>query len=203
MLALGIRNGAYCLTSRPKITGRTTSLAHAFVHAIIPREVDTLAQTRLYKAVGINERECVYCGALATDKDHLRGLVRAGRPSGYFHTTGNLVPSCGPCNQSKGASDWKQWIRGEAKGSPRRRGIPDVQERVERLEAFEREVGKVDAASNEALRDIVGPELWDRYWQRFDELKALMTLAQQEAVQIEQILSGAQKRLSSGRGIMK
>ncbi|AWC22228.1 HNH endonuclease [Aminobacter sp. MSH1] len=185
------------MASRPTITGRATSLAHAFVHAIIPREVDAAAQASLYRAAGINERECVYCGALATDLDHLRGLVKAGRPSGHFHTTNNLVPSCGPCNQSKGAADWKQWMLGQARGSPIRKGIADIHERIERLEAFERQAGKVDATSNEALRDIVGPELWDRYWQRLDELKALMVAAQREAIQIEQILSGAQREPAS------
>jgi len=71
------------MAARPTITGRSTSLAHAFVHAIIPRDVDPIAQAELFAAAGIKERECVYCGALATDKDHLRGLVKAGRPSGH------------------------------------------------------------------------------------------------------------------------
>lgn len=183
------------MASRPKITGRGTSLAHAFVHAIIPREVDPVAQSSLYAAAGIDERECVYCGALATDKDHLRGLVKAGRPSGHFHTTSNLVPSCGPCNQSKGAADWKRWMLSQAKGSPTRKGVVDVEERVRRLQEFEQAAGATDAMSNENLREVVGGELWDQYWQRLDDIKRMMAEAQVAAVQIEKVLTEAMRTI--------
>ncbi|MER9312976.1 HNH endonuclease [Mesorhizobium australicum] len=171
------------MAARPTITGRGTSLAHAFVHAIIPRDVDPVAQAELFAATGIKERECVYCGALATDKDHLRG-----RPSGHFHTTGNLVPSCGPCNQSKGAADWKRWMLSQAKGSPSRKGISDVEERIVRLEAFENAVGAAEPIPVGQLRDTVGAELWDQNWQRLDDIKQMMVEAQVASVLIERRL---------------
>lgn len=181
------------MAARPTITGRGTSLAHAFVHAIIPRDINPIAQAKLYLASGINERECVYCGALATDKDHLRGLVKAGRPSGHFHTTNNLVPSCGPCNQSKGAADWRRWMLSQAKGSPIRKGISDVEERVRRLEAFEEAAGAAAPLSVDALREKVGAELWDQYWQRLDDIKRMMAEAQIASIQIERLLAEAAK----------
>ncbi|MER8664514.1 HNH endonuclease [Mesorhizobium sp. M1148] len=151
--------------------------------------MDPIAQAELIAAAGIKERECVYCGALATDKDHLRGLVKAGRPSGHFHTTSNLVPSCGPCNQSKGAADWKRWMLSQAKGSPTRKGTSDIAERIGRLEAFEREAGAAEPMSIERLRETVGAELWDQYWQRLDDIKQMVTEAQAASVQIERRLA--------------
>ncbi|MER9390179.1 hypothetical protein [Mesorhizobium sp. M0435] len=41
------------MAARPTITGRGTSLAHAFVHAIIPRDVDPVAQAELFAATGM------------------------------------------------------------------------------------------------------------------------------------------------------
>jgi len=51
------------------------------------------------------------------------------RPTGYISEIRNLVSSCGPCNQSKGARDWRAWMTGKA-----RHGILT---RIARLELFE------------------------------------------------------------------
>jgi len=182
------------VASRPKITGRATSIAGAFVHAIIPRTVDLRAQEELFRRAGINPSECVYCGAAATDQDHLRALVKGGRPSGHYHTTDNLVPSCGRCNQSKGGSEWRAWIRGTAKGSPARRGINDIEERVARLEVFEREAALVLSSHAIDLRQAAGPARWDSYWQRLDDIKVLMVDAQKEADQIVVLLEAARPK---------
>ena len=122
------------MKARPKITSRITSLAHSFVHAIIPRYLNEQDQLALYELSGIKRNKCVYCGAKATDLDHFKALVKAGRPSGFFHCTENIVPSCGPCNQSKSGSDWRSWMTGKAKGSPSTRKISDTAVRIERLE---------------------------------------------------------------------
>jgi hypothetical protein len=168
------------MSARPRISGRLTSLAHAFVHAIIPRNVDYQEQRQLFERAGIKSDECVYCGAPATDSDHFRGLVKNGRPSGHFHTSDNLVPSCGPCNQSKGASDWRKWMTGSASGSPARRGIQDVAQRIERLSAFEAESTAV-AISTAVLRDAAGTEVWDRYWAKLDQIRGILLEAEQDA----------------------
>jgi len=47
---------------------------------------------------------CVYCGANATDLDHVRPLSRGGA-----HTEENLVAACGPCNKSKNARLLLEW----------------------------------------------------------------------------------------------
>ncbi|MGH8756218.1 MAG: HNH endonuclease [Burkholderiales bacterium] len=84
------------------------------------------SRSELYERFGINPKTCVYCGSQATDVDHFRAIVKAGKPSGYFHTTDNLVPCCGGCNQSKGGSDWKAWMNSAAKGSPATKRVSDL-----------------------------------------------------------------------------
>lgn len=167
-----------------------TSLVHAFVHAIIPRHIDAQEQQRLYKLAGIRPSECVYCGAPATDSDHFRGLVKNGRPSGYFHTPNNLVPSCGVCNQSKGAADWRKWMTGNALRSPTRRGIQDVAQRVERLSLFDAEAEMVADPAN-FLRRAVGAKLWDAYWDRLDKIRDQLLEAEQDAAIIRSKLDTA------------
>jgi len=45
-------------------------------------------------------RRCFHCGRPATSVDHYPVPAALGGPS----TLANLVPSCGPCNSSRGAS---------------------------------------------------------------------------------------------------
>ena len=178
------------MTKRPRITGRRTSLAHAFVHAIIPRHVNPNEQKRLFELADINPGECVYCGTAATDSDHFRALVKAGRPSGHFHTSDNLVPSCGRCNQSKGAAEWRKWMTGNAPGSPTRRGVTDVAHRIERLSVFESEAKKA-ISSTATLRETAGSELWDAYWEKLEQIGLRLYEAEADAEVIRLRLDAA------------
>jgi hypothetical protein len=134
-----------------------------------------------------DEVRCAYCGAPATDWDHLRPLVKSKRPTGYSNHIRNLVPACGPCNQSKGAQDWRTWLNGTAKGSPKTRGVPDIEERIARLDAYEKwsDHPPLDLAA------IVGTERWKAYWQQLEEIEASMHKAQIEAAQIRDLISTA------------
>jgi len=121
-----------------KITSRTSSVTNGFVQAIIPsiepREGER-AEALVILGMTPGRITCSYCGAKATDWDHLRPLVRNKRPSGYVNEIRNLAPSCGPCNQSKSGADWRAWIEGSAKGSPRTKVVTDIAERLARLAA--------------------------------------------------------------------
>ncbi|TPN16336.1 hypothetical protein FJ973_06525 [Mesorhizobium sp. B2-1-3] len=81
----------------------------------------------------------------------------------------------------------------QAKGSPTRKGTLDVAERVKRLEAFEREAGAAEAMPIDKLRETVGAELWDQYWQRLDDIKRMLVEAQVASQQIERRLAVAAK----------
>lgn len=51
---------------------------------------------------------CVYCGAIATSIDHVIPLSKGGAD-----VLSNLLPSCHPCNLSKGAKDVDTWYKAQ------------------------------------------------------------------------------------------
>lgn len=57
----------------------------------------------IYAAV-VASGPCAYCGASASHADHVRPVSRGGADD-----TGNLTPSCGACNNSKGAKLLTEW----------------------------------------------------------------------------------------------
>jgi hypothetical protein len=128
------------MPSGTTITGRVSSIRNVFVAAIvtvIPPTVDEIRQVLSILETTPATFECAYCGSRATEWDHLRPLVNNGKPTGYITCIRNLVPSCGKCNQSKGKSDWKTWMMGGAKLSPRSRGVTGLEVRIARLERYE------------------------------------------------------------------
>jgi hypothetical protein len=123
-----------------KITGRSSSITNAFINSIIPVIYPTSSEVK--QALEILEIDpenlsCAYCGSAATVWDHLRPLVSDKKPTGYISEIHNLVPSCGKCNQSKGNKPWKEWMRSDAKLSPKSKGVTDLEDRIARLEAYE------------------------------------------------------------------
>ena len=126
-------------------------------------------------------RRCVYCGDAATDWDHLRSYVRKKEPSGYVNDVRNIVPSCGPCNQSKSGSEWKAWMQGLAPGSPKTRGIAHLDQRIVLIEKFEA-WGNVEPLP---IRECVGEEEWRSYWARCDTINAQLSEAQVQADRIK------------------
>jgi hypothetical protein len=163
-----------------KITSRTSSITNVFVQAIIPSKEPSLkeeAEALLILGMTPETKRCVYCGDPATDWDHLRSYVRKKEPSGYVNDIRNIVPSCGPCNQSKSGSEWKIWIQGLAPGSPKTRGISDLDDRIRLIEKFEA-WGNVEPLP---LRECIGEEEWKRDWTRCDAIIAQLKEAQAHA----------------------
>jgi hypothetical protein len=97
----------------------------------------------------------------------------------------NLVPSCGKCNQSKGKSYWRTWMEGNARLSPKTRGVPDLAERVARLRSYEawRQPRKIDFAA------VVGPEIWQRHRQNWRSVLELLKKSQELASEIRSIVA--------------
>lgn len=172
------------------ITSRTSSITNSFVQAVVPSpetSADEWTQAFQIFEMDPESRTCVYCGALATDWDHLRPLVRNKRPTGYIDEIRNRVPSCAPCNQSKGGADWRKWMEGNARGSPKTKGINDLPARIERLERFEK-WGQVKPLD---FRALVGIEAWDAYWRDLDIIIEKMFDAQAQAVRVRTLLNTA------------
>ena len=178
-----------------KITGRTSTITNSFVNAIIPvfmpthEEVDealsVLGMTR-------DDVRCAYCGDRATEWDHLRPLVKAERPTGYVSEIANLVPACGKCNQSKSGQDWRTWIGGSARLSPGSRKVADLDDRILRLDAYERwrkprRVGFAGAA---------GADLWLKHWENHQRLLEIMRECQVTAETIRLAVVKATAQLS-------
>lgn len=175
---------------RPTISGRITSIRHAFAHAIIPRGVDPVALADAYKIAGFEDGKCVYCVRDATDQDHLHPIVKDGRPSGHYHTNDNVVPSCGPCNQSKSGSDWKRWMERRAVAAPERSA--EIAARVEALEKFEAHWRTANPPGSIDLQEAIGPELHEAYWSLLSEIEATCAEADQKAAEIRKKLGYAQ-----------
>jgi len=154
---------AFRMPTIQTMTSRKTSITNAFVSAIIPTvrpSVDEIGEALSILGMDPADVRCAYCGDKASEWDHLRPLVVKRRPTGFISEIANLVPACGKCNQSKGNSPWREWIHGKAKLSPTGRGVPNISERISRLEAYER----WRAPTRVEFESIVPQEAWARYW---------------------------------------
>ena len=70
--------------------------------------------------------ECVYCGSVDVRRwDHVVPVMQGGDT-----VLGNMVLACATCDDSKQATDFEQWMNGEAPRSPQSRGIADIDSRV-------------------------------------------------------------------------
>jgi 5-methylcytosine-specific restriction endonuclease McrA len=100
---------SFSMPNRVKISGRSSTITNSFVQSLIPEVTPT--ESEVLHALGLLEIDpenptCSYCGDPTTEWDHLRPLVRDKMPTGFISEIGNLVPSCGKCNQSKGNKPW-------------------------------------------------------------------------------------------------
>lgn len=179
----------YCLIPTAKsVTGRSSSITNAFIVAVVPiiepTEEEELEALRIL-GMSPDDIRCSYCGDACTEWDHLRPVVRGKEPTGYITEIANLVPACGKCNQSKGASHWKDWMQGSARLSPKTRGVCDLAERVRRLEAYEawKQPRQIDFAAE------VGAEKWQQHRRNWSAVLDLLRESQQLATEIRQIVA--------------
>jgi hypothetical protein len=154
---------AFRMPSVQSMTSRKTSITNAFVSAIIPSirpSVEEIAEALSILGMEPSDVRCAYCDDRASEWDHLRPLVVKRRPTGFISEIANLVPSCGKCNQSKGNTPWRDWMLGRAKLSPTGRGLPNIAERISRLEAYERWRAPILVE----FESIVPRDTWEQYW---------------------------------------
>lgn len=182
------------LPSPGSIKGRSSSITAAFIQAIVPVVEPTDAEvTEALSILGMRPGACVcaYSGDPRTEWDHFRPLVTGQRPTGYITEIANMVPACGKCNQSKGSKPWRQWMTGNAKRSPKSRGVSDLDGKIARLDQYERwrEPRKLD------FELLVGVELYKQHWGNWKDLLELMNKAQEVAMSVRE---AAARALTSG-----
>src|ERR1041385_6913759 len=118
---------AFRMPSVQTMVSRKSSITNAFVNALIPVIDPTnqeIAEALRILGMEPSDVRCAYCGDKSTEWDHLRPLVIKHRPTGFISEIGNLVPSCGKCNQSKGNKPWRVWILSATfSHSPTKRGV--------------------------------------------------------------------------------
>lgn len=91
--------------------------------------------------------ECVYCGSqLVRGWEHLVPVNAGG-----ITVIGNMVPACGPCDDSKQKMTFDQWMVSDRDGSPKKRGIPDVPQRIAKIREYMTHFGYVPAAWEASL----------------------------------------------------
>ena len=183
---------AFKLPKSVTIMGRSSSITNSFVNGIIPVKKPTDAEIK--EALRLLEQDsdsvvCIYCGDKMTEWDHLHPLIRDKKSTGYITEIANLVPACGKCNQSKGNTDWREWITSDAKLSPKSRGVKDLTRRIEILESYQKHFN----ISRIEIEKMIGNDLWDAYWQSYDVIIASMRKAQELMDQIKPILNEDKK----------
>ncbi|MBW8015115.1 MAG: HNH endonuclease [Planctomycetes bacterium] len=171
-----------------KITGRTSTLTHAFITSIIPHiepTEDQIIESLEILGMSLSDIRCAYCWDKPTEWDHLLPLVENKFPTGYISEIHNLVPACGKCNQSKGNKYWKKWILSDAPLSPKSKKVSGIEGIISRLDKYE-EWGSVTRIN---LEELVGQELWNNHWNNREKLFELMAESQILADKIKQIIS--------------
>lgn len=172
-----------------RITGRSSSITNSFVNGIIPVVPPTDEQVdHALRILGMTEAvTCAYCGDRPTEWDHLRPLVVDKQPTGYISEIHNLVPACGKCNQSKGNKPWRTWMFSSARLSPATRGIGGIEERAERLTAYE----LWDEPTRVDFQSVVGEELWAQHWRNHAAILKAMRDSEATVELIRERVAGA------------
>lgn len=100
---------AYSIAAR-----RKTTINHAFASAVAPFDkFDNQVVRDAISSLGQDpdgDLRCAYCDSDAETWDHVNGIVKGGKFSGFGHRIGNLLPCCKSCNSAKGNKDWKSYI---------------------------------------------------------------------------------------------
>lgn len=181
---------AFRMPAGQTMVSRKSSVTNAFVNSLIPAIVpspEEIAEALAILGMQPDDVRCAYCGDKASEWDHLRPLVQNRRPTGYISEIANLVPSCGKCNQSKGNSNWLTWMTGKATHSPASRQIADIEQRIQRLKAYE----KWKHIEPIPFEQILGAEAYKAYWNKLDEVTNFMSECQEVANTLKQKIAAA------------
>jgi hypothetical protein len=184
-----------------KITNRSSTIRNAYVAAIIPDRIPPESSTEINEVLKIFKQDpkkditCVYCGNPATEWDHFRSIMSPKTkhkksyeelPSGFIASIYNMVPSCSTCNQSKGSSDWLEWINGEAKKSPKKRNITGTEDRIRLLKKYENNWHKKHIDKTSIAKEHFSNVMVQEYFKEMDALIKKIEKHQKKAEEIKQ-----------------
>ncbi len=134
---------------------------------------------------------CIYCGHKLVERwDHLIPVSAGGGT-----VVGNMVPACQPCDDSKGAKDYRRWLAGPAKKNPVR-GKPEVYAAVvARVEAYQCHFGYVAPADFRAALDATQVAQYEAFLRVVSEFRSRLAqfglvtvpLSEVEAEQEQQV----------------
>ncbi len=116
------------IPGKATITNRSSTISSQFARArapyIKPCKAELDARLEAFRQ-NPNNPECVYCGGIPTEWDHLFALVDGAQWTGYCTEINNLAPACGKCNQSRGKKEYARWMTSDAYWSPRQKHLRD------------------------------------------------------------------------------
>jgi 5-methylcytosine-specific restriction endonuclease McrA len=184
------------LPGRSKLTGRKSTLTGLFLNSVTPVVEPTASEVdRALDCLGMQSGSCVcaYCGGHKSEWDHFRPIVIDRKPTGFITEIANLVPSCGKCNQSKGNKPWREWISGNARHSPKTRNIADLDERIRRLDQYERSWTPVQLD----YAQICGEDTWGRHLGNLDQVLTLLQEAEDTAEKCRDVVAAHLSKMRS------
>lgn len=135
--ATTLQEGVERAVKLPKTPGKTTP---AFAFSIVRRAIIEGIADRQFGESEMQEViaffggswTCVFCGSEPFKRwDHLVAISEGGDT-----VLGNMVPVCARCDDSKGASPYREWALGDAKYSPKAQGVPDIEDRLDEIDKY-------------------------------------------------------------------
>lgn len=115
----------------------TTGFAFSYIERALQESLANrkFGQDDMRKIIDFFEFEppqCVYCGSTEINRwDHLVAVKNDGET-----VLGNMVPACSKCDDSKRHIAFEVWMQSDFPNSPKSRGIENIQERIERINAY-------------------------------------------------------------------
>jgi len=177
------------IPKKGRIMSRSSTLTNIFIASLMPYRKPTDKDFNKALKILRMSREnilCVYCGKTATEWDHLHPFVLDKKPTGYYTTIFNLVPSCGKCNQSKGNKNWENWMR--KKHAARK----DLEARIKKIKSYEKR-GKLKPLD---VIKILGNKEWEKYITILDDILEKMAYADEKAIELANRISAYLKNKS-------
>jgi len=117
----------------------TTGFAFSYIEralqeSLASRQFGQNEMKRVLEYFELDPPQCVYCGSSEIKRwDHLIAVKNGGET-----VLGNMVPACSKCDDSKRDLPFEVWMQSDYPGSPKRRGVFDIQTRIERINAYVR-----------------------------------------------------------------